>query len=62
MAAAQPQVLNVVVLLALTRIAVNTARASYVMPAGNPAMLQQTAMFLLLPSLSRNINGTSQTT
>jgi hypothetical protein len=62
MADAQPQALNAVALLAPTRIVANTARTSYVMRAGNPAMSQQTVMFLLLPSLSRSINGTSQTT
>jgi hypothetical protein len=42
--------------------AVNTAQTSYVMRAGDPDMLRQTAMFLLLPSLLRSINETSQTT
>jgi hypothetical protein len=40
MADVQPQALNAVALLALTGIVVNTPRTSYVMRAGNPAMLQ----------------------
>jgi hypothetical protein len=57
-----PQVPNVDALLAQTKIAVNTAQTSSVMHAGKPAMLQQTAVSLPLPSLSKSINGTSQTT
>jgi hypothetical protein len=59
---AHPQALNVVALLAQTRIAVNTTRTSSVMRAGKLAMLRQTAMSLPLPSLSKSINRTSQTT
>jgi hypothetical protein len=59
---ARLQAHNTVVLLALTGTEVNTARTSFAMRAGNPAMLRRTAMFLQLLSLLRSINGTSQTT
>jgi hypothetical protein len=53
---------NEVVLLDPTGTATNTARMSYVTRADVTDTLRQTAMSLQLPSLSRNINGTYQTT
>jgi hypothetical protein len=60
--AAHLQAHNAVSLLALTRTAVNTARMSSVTHVLDLVTLRQTAMSLKLPSLSRNINGTSQMT
>jgi hypothetical protein len=62
MVTAHLQVHNTVSLLTPTRTAANTAQPSSVTHVVDPDTLQQTAMSLQLPSLSRNINGTSQTT